>query len=36
MLGYTSETVNAYAFKALTRRLKAIGVPLVAAETAAV
>jgi len=35
MLGYTSETVNAYAFKALTRRLKAIGVPLVAAEAAA-
>jgi ribonucleoside-diphosphate reductase beta chain len=30
MLGYTSAQVNEYAFKALTRRLKAIGVPLVA------
>jgi ribonucleoside-diphosphate reductase beta chain len=30
MLGYTSAQVNDYAFKALTRRLKAIGVPLVA------
>jgi ribonucleoside-diphosphate reductase beta chain len=29
MLGYTSAQVNDYAFKALTRRLKAIGVPLV-------
>ena len=32
MLGYTSTQVNEFAFKALTRRLKAIGVPLVAAE----
>ena len=30
MLGYTSTQVNEFAFKALTRRLKAIGVPLVA------
>jgi ribonucleoside-diphosphate reductase beta chain len=30
MLGYTSAQVNEFAFKALTRRLKAIGVPLVA------
>ncbi len=30
MLGYTSAQVNEYAFKALTRRLKAIGVPLAA------
>jgi ribonucleoside-diphosphate reductase beta chain len=30
MLGYTSAEVNEFAFKALTRRLKAIGVPLVA------
>jgi ribonucleoside-diphosphate reductase beta chain len=30
MLGYTSAEVNDFAFKALTRRLKAIGVPLVA------
>jgi ribonucleoside-diphosphate reductase beta chain len=30
MLGYTSEQVNGFAFKALTRRLKAIGVPLAA------
>jgi ribonucleoside-diphosphate reductase beta chain len=29
MLGYTSAQVNEFAFKALTRRLKAIGVPLV-------
>jgi ribonucleoside-diphosphate reductase beta chain len=29
MLGYTSAEVNEFAFKALTRRLKAIGVPLV-------
>ena len=35
MLGYTSAEVNEFAFKALTRRLKAIGVPLVA-ETAEV
>jgi ribonucleoside-diphosphate reductase beta chain len=32
MLGYTSTQVNEFAFKALTRRLKAIGVPLMAAE----
>ncbi|HKG36512.1 MAG TPA: ribonucleotide-diphosphate reductase subunit beta [Solirubrobacterales bacterium] len=32
MLGYTSEQVNGFAFKALTRRLKAIGVPLFAPE----
>jgi ribonucleoside-diphosphate reductase beta chain len=32
MLGYTSTQVNEFAFKALTRRLKAIGVPLLAAE----
>jgi ribonucleoside-diphosphate reductase beta chain len=31
MLGFTSAKVNEYAFKALTRRLKAIGVPLVPA-----
>jgi ribonucleoside-diphosphate reductase beta chain len=30
MLGYTSEEINTFAFKALTRRLKAIGVPLMA------
>jgi ribonucleoside-diphosphate reductase beta chain len=30
MLGYTSAEVNEFAFKALSRRLKAIGVPLVA------
>jgi ribonucleoside-diphosphate reductase beta chain len=30
MLGYTSAEINEFAFKALTRRLKAIGVPLVA------
>jgi len=30
LLGYTSAQVNEFAFKALTRRLKAIGVPLVA------
>jgi hypothetical protein len=29
MLGYTSAEVNEFAFNALTRRLKAIGVPLV-------
>ena len=34
-LGYTSEQVNKFAFTALTRRLKVIGVPLVAAEPAA-
>jgi ribonucleoside-diphosphate reductase beta chain len=35
LLGYTSEQVNNFAFTALTRRLKVIGVPLVA-EAAAV
>mgnify|MGYP001359659766 CR=1 FL=1 len=30
MLGYTSAEVNEFAFNALTRRLKAIGVPLIA------
>ena len=34
LLGYTSEQVNGFAFKALTRRLKVIGVPLVAPEPA--
>jgi hypothetical protein len=29
MLGYTSAQINEFAFKALTRRLKAIGVPLI-------
>ena len=33
LLGYTSAQVNEFAFKALTRRLKAIGVPLVAPAT---
>jgi ribonucleoside-diphosphate reductase beta chain len=32
MLGYTSAQVNEFAFKALSRRLKAIGVPLAAPE----
>jgi len=32
MLGYTSAQVNDFAFKALSRRLKAIGVPLAAPE----
>jgi ribonucleoside-diphosphate reductase beta chain len=32
LLDYTSEQVNEFAFKALSRRLKAIGVPLIAAE----
>jgi len=32
MLGYTSAQVNEFAFNALSRRLKAIGVPLVAPE----
>jgi len=32
MLGFTSAQVNEFAFKALTRRLRAIGVPLVATE----
>jgi ribonucleoside-diphosphate reductase beta chain len=35
LLGYTSEQVNGFAFRALTRRLKVIGVPLVASEPAA-
>jgi ribonucleoside-diphosphate reductase beta chain len=35
LLGYTSEQVNKFAFTALTRRLKVIGVPLVAPEPAA-
>jgi len=34
LLGYTSEQVNGFAFTALTRRLKVIGVPLVAPEPA--
>ncbi len=35
LLGYTSVQVNTFAFTALTRRLKVIGVPLVAPEPAA-
>jgi ribonucleoside-diphosphate reductase beta chain len=35
LLGYTSEEVNQFAFTALTRRLKVIGVPLVAEAPAA-
>jgi len=35
MLGYTSREINEFAFKALTRRLKAIGVPLAAEPVAA-
>jgi len=35
LLGYTSEQVNRFAFTALTRRLKVIGVPLGAPEPAA-
>jgi ribonucleoside-diphosphate reductase beta chain len=35
LLGYTSEQVNKFAFTALTRRLKVIGVPLVAPQPAA-
>jgi ribonucleoside-diphosphate reductase beta chain len=35
LLGYTSEQVNKFAFTALTRRLKVIGVPLAAPEPAA-
>jgi len=31
VLGYTSEEINGFAFRSLSRRLKAIGVPLVAA-----
>jgi ribonucleoside-diphosphate reductase beta chain len=34
LLGYTSEQVNRFAFTALTRRLKVIGVPLAAPEPA--
>ena len=34
LLGYTSEQVNKFAYTALTRRLKVIGVPLVAPEPA--
>ncbi len=34
LLGYTSVQVNTFAFTALTRRLKVIGVPLVAPEPA--
>lgn len=35
LLGYSSTEVNTFAFNALTRRLKAIGVPLAPAEPAA-
>ena len=35
LLGYTSEEVNEYAFRSLSRRLKAIGVPLFPQERAA-
>jgi hypothetical protein len=35
MLDYTSAEINEFAFKALTRRLKAIGVPLTAEPVAA-
>ena len=35
LLGYTSEQVNRFAFTALTRRLKVIGVPLATPEPAA-
>jgi ribonucleoside-diphosphate reductase beta chain len=35
MLGYTSSEINEFAFNALTRRLKAIGVPLAAEPVAA-
>jgi ribonucleoside-diphosphate reductase beta chain len=35
MLGYTSTEINEFAFSALTRRLKAIGVPLAAEPVAA-
>jgi ribonucleoside-diphosphate reductase beta chain len=34
LLGYSSEDVNQFAFKSLSRRMKAIGVPLAAGETA--
>jgi ribonucleoside-diphosphate reductase beta chain len=36
LLGYTSTEINGFAFRSLSRRLKAIGVPLVAEEAAAV
>ena len=32
LLGYSSDEINQFAFKSLSRRLKAIGVPLAAAE----
>ena len=32
LLGYTSTEINGFAFRSLSRRLKAIGVPLVAEE----
>lgn len=35
MLDYTSAQINEFAFNALTRRLKAIGVPLAAEPVAA-
>ena len=35
LFGYSSEQVNEYAYKSLTRRLKAIGVPLAPPETVA-
>jgi ribonucleoside-diphosphate reductase beta chain len=34
LLGYTSEEINTFAFNALTRRLRAIGVPLTAPQAA--
>ena len=36
LLGYTSTEINGFAFRSLSRRLKAMGVPLVAEEAAAV
>lgn len=35
ILGYSASEVNEFAFKSLTRRLRAIGVPLMAPESAA-
>ena len=35
VLGYSSNEVNEFAFRSLSRRLKAIGVPLIAPEAAA-
>jgi ribonucleoside-diphosphate reductase beta chain len=35
LLGYSSQQVNEFAFKSLTRRLKAIGVPLAGAPAPA-